>query len=256
MEQSIINHSTDQYNLKKRFEKEVSAYFKELTFSGNTHTYYINNNKVDRSVSGKIKRYVEVVDWDAKAKAKDIRLGMPIGTHKAMWKAKADLACANGSAAHDYGENFHTDPTLEADTPKKKAILAYWQDLEKGYPGRYVLMGQEIRMYHKLYLWAGTCDFVLFDRLTRTFIIGDYKTNEDLFKNFREKTMLSPFDFLLDCAYNHYQLQLSYYQILLEQIKDIVVSDRQIIYLLPTGKYKIYNTFDYSKILLEQENVK
>lgn len=243
----------NQYDLIQRFENEVRATFEELTFVADTHTYYVNSKPVTGSVSGKVKSFVEYVDFDAIAKSIDLRENLTPGTTKQLWEDKKNKACGDGTDAHDFGENFRTNKSLIADTPKKRAILRYWHDLEALHPGRYVLMGQEIRMYHLLYYWPGTCDFILFDRVTRTFIIGDYKTNEDLFKNHRDKTLLSPFEYMLDCPYNHYQIQLSYYQILIEQIPGIQVSDRQLIYLKADGNYKIYNTFDYSKILLDLE---
>lgn len=60
--------------------------------------------------------------------------------------------------------------------------------------------------------------------------------------------MLGIFDNLLDSPYNKYQLQLSFYQILLEQI-GLKVSSRKLIWLRPTGKYELYNTEDYTDVL-------
>lgn len=244
------------HQLAIRFYNEVSAYFKELTFVADSHEYFIEGKKVKYSVSGKIKKFVEEVDFDKIAHYTDLRDKLKPGTTKAKWKAKADLACANGTDAHEFGEHHHTNKKLVADTAKKKAILKYWADLEIQFPGRYILVGQETRMYHKIYLFSGTNDFTLFDTWTNTFVIGDYKTNEDLFKNHKEKLMLAPFDFLLDCPYNHYQLQLSYYQMLLEQLPGMKVSDRQIIYLLPDETYKVYHTFDYTSMLEDVERAK
>jgi hypothetical protein len=81
------------------------------------------------------------------------------------------------------------------------------------------------------------------------YITGDYKTNEDLFKNYKEKKLLEPFDFLLDCPYNHYQIQLSLYQILLEQT-NFFVSERWLIYLEADGNYKKYNCYNYTEYLI------
>ena len=69
-------------------------------------------------------------------------------------------------------------------------------------------------------------------------------------KNFKGKKMLSLFDDLLDMPLNHYQLQLSFYQILFEQI-GLKVEGRKIIWLKPDGEYDMYDTEDYTGILKE-----
>ena len=63
--------------------------------------------------------------------------------------------------------------------------------------------------------------------------------------------MLKPFDFLDDTPYNHYQLQFSYYQILLEQT-GLTVSDRMLIHLRKDGNYKVFHTNDYTEKLLKE----
>ena len=96
---------------------------------------------------------------------------------------------------------------------------------------------------------AGTSDIILYNNKTGKFIIADYKTNEDLFKNFKGKKLLSPFNFLLENAYNKYQLQLSMYQLLFEQC-GFEVESRRIIWLKPDGTYINYKTEDLTQELL------
>ena len=60
--------------------------------------------------------------------------------------------------------------------------------------------------------------------------------------------MLPPFDMLDDSPYNHYQIQLSYYQILLQQL-GFRISDRMLVWLKPEGGFEIYNTSDFTNTL-------
>jgi len=106
-------------------------------------------------------------------------------------------------------------------------------------------------MYHFKHLFAGTADIILFDTKTQTYIIADYKTNKDLLKNYKGKTMLGPFSHLLDNPLNHYAIQLSYYQLLLEQV-GVKVSKRIIIWLGLDGNYQLFNTEDVTDILKQQ----
>jgi hypothetical protein len=88
----------------------------------------------------------------------------------------------------------------------------------------------------------------LYNTLTGKFILADYKTNRDLFKNFASKKLLYPFNFLLDNPYNKYQLQLSSYQILFELV-GYEVESRRIIWIKPDGNYEMFKTVDYTERL-------
>ena len=104
-------------------------------------------------------------------------------------------------------------------------------------------------MYHKEELYAGTADGTLYNTITGKYILIDYKTNIDIFKNYKGQTMLAPFEHLLDSPFNKYQIQLSYYQILLEQISGIEVSSRKLVWLRPTGEYELYDTENFTHLI-------
>ena len=79
------------------------------------------------------------------------------------------------------------------------------------------------------------------DSPTHTFLYGNnftitHNTNEDLYKNFKEEKLLKPFDGLLDMPLSVYKLQLSLYQICLENIGFKTVA-RRILWLKPDGIY-------------------
>ena len=101
--------------------------------------------------------------------------------------------------------------------------------------------------YNKFMWWRR------FDTKTQSYIIADYKTNKDLLKNYKGKTMIGPFSHLLDNPLNHYVIQLSYYQLLLEQV-GVKVSKRVIIWLGLDGNYQLFNTEDVTDILKQQLN--
>ena len=95
---------------------------------------------------------------------------------------------------------------------------------------------------------AGTADIILYNTKTNKFILADYKTNEDLFKNFKGKKLLAPFDNLLENSFNKYQLQLSMYQLLFEQC-GYEIESRRVIWLKPDGSFENLKTEDYTHIL-------
>ncbi len=57
-----------------------------------------------------------------------------------------------------------------------------------------------------------------------------------------------PFAYLANHPYNKYQLQLSYYQLILEEI-GCHISRRLLVYLRADETYQIYELFDFTKQL-------
>jgi hypothetical protein len=60
--------------------------------------------------------------------------------------------------------------------------------------------------------------------------------------------MTGPFSHLLDSPLNHYVIQLSYYQLLLEQV-GVKVNKRVIVWLGLDGKFSMIDTDDVTDIL-------
>lgn len=233
----------------QEFNKRAEEYFMGLRFVAETHEYFVGDKKVPKSVSAYVKSFVIPTDFAKIAQAIDRRDKLTPGTTAKAWAEKNNKACVDGSDTHDYGENREKKEYL-ADTQKKQAIDKFWHDLERQFPGRYFVVAKETRMYHKHFFFSGTDDVTLYDRWNDGLVIVDYKTNEDLFKNHNGNTLAAPFEFLLDCPYNHYQIQLSYYEILLMQLGYPII-ERWVIWLLPTGEYKLYKTNDFVSILIE-----
>lgn len=240
----------------KDLKDNIFSFFKKLTFDEDSHKYFVDKNPLKYSVSGIIKLFHKPFDKESVSKDKEIEYktlqefgAMPsfIDTSQKTilksWKAKAEIACDHGTNVHLFGEKYPFDRTLKPKNNKEVAITKFWDSL----PNHVVPVIMELQMYHKKYMFAGTADILLYNKKNNTFIIGDYKTNEDLFNSFGD-VMLKGFSDLKVNAFNKYQLQLSFYQILFEQL-GLEVSSRKLIWLLPDGNYKMYTTTDYTERL-------
>lgn len=225
-------------------ENKIIGFFKDLEFNEPNHIYSVNGNRIKNSVSKLIKRFVKKTNFDNIAISIDNRDSLPNGTTSMMWKLNSNVSLAIGTAAHYFGEMYPFNKILKPSNGYEEAIVKFWNDL----PDHIVPVVMELKMYHKDYMFAGTGDILLYNTKTGYYIIGDYKTNKDLFKNFQGQTMKGPFTFLLDMPLNHYQLQLSFYQILFEQI-GFNVESRKVIWLKPDGEYEMYDTEDYTEVL-------
>lgn len=224
---------------------KITDFFNELKFEQKTHSYSVNNLSLP-SVSKLIKDFVEPFNAQKISVGTARKRGISQQEVLAEWNATRQEACDRGHRVHDFGEHYVWNRELIPSCGQEKAVVKFWNDV----PTHIVPVVMELQMFHKEFMFAGTADILLFDKMTGKFIIADYKTNNDLFKNYQGKRMIFPFDDLLDCPYNKYQLQLSFYQLLFEQI-GLEVSSRKIIWLRKDGNYKMFDTEDYRKRLIK-----
>ena len=228
----------------ENIKKEILDFFKGLTFDEDTHKYFVQGTPIDRSVSLLIKDFCLPFDKNRLSFHVANKLGKSQNEVLQSWKDEADKAIRQGKEAHLFGELYPFNRNLRPQSQFDVAIMKFWNDL----PPHIVPVMCELQMYHLKKRYAGTADIILYNTKTGKFIIGDYKTNKDLFKNFKGQKMLDRFSNFLDNPFNKYQLQLSYYQILLEQT-GVEVSGRKLIWLKPDGTYLLYDTQDLTQYL-------
>lgn len=101
----------------------------------------------------------------------------------------------------------------------------------------------EIKVYSEHYQLAGTVDLLVHDEDSGKWVICDWKTNKAIrtsgyrgAKGTKYATRM-----LDDCNYNHYALQMSLYQYLLEKEYGIKIHNRFLLHLLPkpTANYPL-----------------
>lgn len=244
-------------------QKRIYEPFKPLTFDEKKHIYYWYGEKVKKSVSAKVNEHCEKFEADKYvgntgktliqlSAIKQSRLrGTTVTEHELRheWQTTCKTGQELGTETHDYLEYYNGSKI--ADTPQKKAGVKFlaWllsetyinekEELER----RYEIVARELRMYSIKYKFAGTADLVLADKKLRTIVIGDYKTNKDLFKTY--DYLKTPFDFLESHPYNKYQLQLSYYQLMFEEMTGIKVSNRILAHLKADETFDTYYLEDF-----------
>ena len=185
--------------------------------------------------------------------------GVDVSVIKRRWEENNLRATNNGTSTHLFAEHYHWFVTDQIDKissilqpqyekgyfipygEKQNAVQQYNEDLfnvEDMYP-----LMVETQVYTNKY--AGTFDKLIYykhptDNNKSGLIISDYKTNASLSSDYNRKfnvTMLPPFDDLIDEALSHYTLQLSMYQIPLEDI-GLKVLARRLIWLKSDGTYE------------------
>jgi len=224
---------------QKRFIKEC---FKDLKFNEELHRYSLPDRTIKKSVSTVIKDFIPKADFYNIAKNIDRKQGLPEGTTFRLWELKGKESTAKGNKAHFFGEVYAKYPVLQPETGYEVAVKSFIEDL----PDYLEIAFTELVMYHKEYLFAGTMDLLLYNTKSNSYIVADYKTNADLYKSFGK--LLHPFYLYDNNALNKYMLQLSTYQLMLEQT-GVKVHNRVVVWLKPNGFYELIPVDDVTQEL-------
>lgn len=273
----MINLTDVKERLKRNPEPpEVTAIrenilnsFNKLEFVEEGHKYYLPHEDGSKeeliSVSALTKMFEEEQDWDAIAARYALKHGMTLEEVQRKWLENNLLATNSGTGAHLYGEQWYhfmlnhpedivdvVKPQLEQGyliphSPKEKAILNFQEDLFKIdsiYP---VLVETRVYMglndkFNLKTNYAGTFDMLYATKVKNKWklLIYDYKTNKDLYSTFnRDKGnfLQKPFNDLYDEPLGHYTIQLSAYQLALQQL-GYEIADRKLIWLRDDETYE------------------
>ena len=263
----------------EQIRNKILDSFNKLVFVDEGHKYFVGDREL-LSVSVVTHIFKEHFDSETKAVETSERnwdnpnskyYRMTPEEILAQWKEKSENACSHGTEVHEFGEscfyymtgqydkilpNFKdrltVDGGFESKSPKEDAVVKYYQDL----PLCYIPILAETKVYDTSLGYAGTFDILFYYDATLDgkcdensgLIIMDWKTNEDLYKNFKEQKLLTPFDELPDMPLSLYKLQLSLYQICLENI-GFLVKDRRVLWLKPEGIYDKIRFEEFTKTL-------
>lgn len=227
----------------EEIKKELLEFFKDLKFDEANHKYFVDGVQIEKSVSDKIKSFYYPFDTKKYSKLVGNKTGRTAEEVEKEWDEVAEIAKKKGKQSHLFGEFYPFNRDLRPQSGYDIAIAKFWGTV----PEHIKPVVTELRMYHKEKFYAGTLDVLVKNTEDNTFSIIDYKSNKDLFKNYNNR-MKGVFSHLVDCPFNKYQIQLSYYQTLFEQT-GYEVSKRKIVWIKPDGTFETYDTHDFRHYL-------
>lgn len=245
--------------------------FSNVEFVEEGHKYFIHmpDGSVisPPSVSQITHRFTNEFDTDGISEEYARKHGQTAEYWQKEWKYGNLSSTITGTYVHEFGESLawirsgHPEkicdcckvkyiseegwlvPTRE----KESAVAKFWDDM----PDSYHVVLPEAKIYNLTTTkqnYAGTFDLGLWYECRENpsksgFILMDYKTNKEknMFSEYNEEhgKMLKPgFDYLVDCSYSMYILQLNLYQLALENI-GVHVIDRRLIWLKQDGSYEL-----------------
>lgn len=261
--------------------EKIEQSFSNIIFDEGPHTYTLNGRLIP-SVSKMVELFVQPFDSKRKSQAcfekyfndpTSKYCGMTAEEIEKSWRDNANNATTKGTIAHEFGESCKYYFTGEYDKilPDYKdrltddgkfiardgfeiAVAKFWQDL----PDDYIPILTENKIYAKCgtdkVLYAGTFDLLIYSVIQgkEGLIMYDWKTNADLFKNFKGQKMLKGLSYLLDTPRNHYEAQQSLYENALNEI-GLTVIGKRLIWIKESGEYELVRLTERIKPIIIEE---
>ena len=155
-----------------------------------------------------------------------------------------------GNTVHNELEDFIKNKKIPSH-PMAKVGAAWLRKKEK----KHYTYFSELIIYSKAWKIAGTIDLLIHDTEKDLYHIIDWKTNKKINKSSFQGTRKGikfPLENMDDCNFNHYNLQLSMYQYILESYYDVNVQGLFLVHLNEQDfNYKNY-ICNYKKETIKQ----
>jgi len=232
---------------------------KLISLEEKSHTYTLSNSNIKfQSVTEFIHKFFK--PFDEKKIAKKLTSTHPkykgISTAELInsWNKRRD----RGTLVHKQIERFieileknkklSKEETHSLD-PKTKQGVHF---LQKHCIKESNILAPEVIIYSEELKIAGTIDLIIFNKQKKYISLVDWKTNKQINQtsfNSKQKGIKEPVKNIDDCNFNHYTLQLSIYQYILEKHYNIPVNGLILVHLKE-------NNFRYIKCDFKKEIVK
>lgn len=227
-------------------KEQLLSSFPGLTFDAVPHTYTVDGESMP-SVSHKIKDFYDDFDSYVQSNRYADRNNFSQEDVLNAWEGEALLATDSGTRVHEFGEDYAKWKYFgEGERPKVTCkqclgVVQFYDTL----PPYMVPAALELQMYSKEFKFCGTADIILLDKRTDTLSVWDFKSNKSIYGNVKYpdaplKHINRNFNLLQD-NYGKYSVQLSHYQLMLEEAK-FKVTHRVIIWLRDQPDKKLFKT--------------
>lgn len=282
------NKWLDIYNRPKYQEirDTILTHFDGLTFIEEGHKYFLNGKEMEcvSNVAHMFQEHIDTLKLATETHERNFNNAsskyyqMTVEQIVDSWKKISDEACTTGTFHHEFGESafyymtgqydkilpdfkdrLTSDGGFKAIYPKEEAVVRFYEEIPKCIVP--ILAETRVFVEYGKAGYAGTFDILFYydaeldERASHQnnsgLLVLDWKTNKDLYKNFKEQKLLPPFHGLLDMPLSTYKLQLSLYENALYKI-GLKVVGRRILWLKPDGEYEKINLESYRKQIDEE----
>ncbi|RLD79747.1 MAG: hypothetical protein DRJ15_08725 [Bacteroidetes bacterium] len=205
----------------------------KIKFDEAEHKYTYRDVEME-SVTTFLGRHSKEFDTDTHSKRVATKRKISQETVLAEWEANKEYALDFGTKIHHYAENAYkglpNKETIDERELAYRAIVDKYMDEHK----RLRLVASELQLVSPIHRLAGTVDLLLTDGKGKYFMY-DWKTSKEIneFSKYKDR-MLAPLDYLDDCNFTKYSLQLNLYNYMLHK-KGIYPNGLYIVHLTSSG---------------------
>lgn len=237
--------------------------FRHIKYYDEPHKYFIGDKQL---ISGTtfIGLFKEKFDSEAMSKKSAIKRKMSQEDVLAEWEFKGDFSRTKGTLLHNYAENYWFNKVFPVDmTPYderfgeglmkeryeacKVLFEAFYNDAKDALipiAAEFVIGDEEIGI-------GGMVDKLFWNVKMNELQIWDYKTNAEInsFSKYR-KRMKAPINFLQECEFNTYSIQLSLYKYIIEKNTKLKIGKMYLVHIHEEQeKYNIIECNDCTDIV-------
>lgn len=231
---------------KLNFFRDPNFIFDE---DAHTYTYYENNKPVQTftSVTGFVSLFKKEFNSEYWSNRKAKELGITQEAILEQWKQTSETAMTLGTNVHKWIEDFYDglNPPLPTDPIILERINSFIS-LHETKLHKFKPVAQEFRVFSRKWGLAGTMDEIFKFKTNGKYYIGDWKTNKS-FSTDADKAyqkLKYPFDDLNENSLNAYSIQLSLYQLILEEEAGFKTDGAFIGWIGPNNKPELHKTIN------------
>ena len=212
-----------------------------IQFDEKPHIYYIDDKKVETSVTSFIHNFFPEFNGNKIAelcvkKGRNNEKSEYFGMTKTMvlnkWEKNRVLAAELGTALHKSIELFYNDEICDDDIVNSQEY-SFFKDFVKD--NDMIPYRTEWEVYHEEANLAGSIDMV-FKNDDGSYSIYDWKRSKKIEKSSKYEFGKEPLDHLPHCNFWHYSLQLNTYKYILETKYNLNIKDMYLVVLHPNFK--------------------
>ena len=219
--------------------KSLNSHIKDyrISLDEETHTYYVNGNPYDISVTSFIHQFFEIFDendvinknydkWQIKKHP--VYYGLKINEIKEMWEKNRKKAAYLGNLLHKDIELFYN----EINTKNDSIEFNFFLNFHKRVIQKLVPFRTEWQIFDEEHKIAGSIDMV-YSNTDKSIVLCDWKRSKKIEKENKFQNGKTPISHVPDSNYWHYSLQLNIYKYIIEKNYSLKVSNLILVFLHP-----------------------
>nr|DAK84686.1 MAG TPA: ATP dependent helicase [Caudoviricetes sp.] len=246
---------------------EQLTVFDDYLFDEEPHIYYYKGEKVGVSGTKLLEKYENTFDSEKMAPFSAKKLNMSVDEVLNMWKTENLISQIKGTHLHAYMENMTANKLYNYPKEEIKntfghdTLLESWfiitsmmDDFKNDMRGKLIPIKSELIIGCPEFDIAGAIDQLYFNKETNELEIWDWKTNKEIkFEGYKGQTLLGKYNYLQDCNFIHYSIQLNIYKYILQRMTNLKIGACRIVWF--NEKNKTYQVIDCKDLYKEAEEL-